>query len=282
MALPRNNARTGGPRTANGVVLASQNSLKTGVYSTRVLYPGDDADAFEALLDDLLADFRPRNGVERAVVQDVAELMWKKQRIDSIEQHKLRESFQKLADALNLDAIFEGQEYPVVLPAYLWDGLKLSTRQLAGYREMIPQIEKFLEQRSLARYSYEVPPDSLLFAELDVMAMETGQTGAELLAHGRTSSAPLYNKLDDVLDTLLEKARSYLCIASRRAHLSNSLMKDWTPIMRTEFQEDKNRRALDAVNRALYRTLAELRKLQSWRLYVDVQEIEDLRAIKDA
>jgi len=281
MALPRNKALTGGPRTANGVALTSQNAVKTGAYSAQVLFPGDDADAFEALLNDLLADFRPRNSLERAVVHDVAEFMWKKQRIDSVEQRTLKDSFLKLADALPLDAIFKGGDYPPELPIYLWDGLKLTTKQLVGYREILAQVEKFIDRRSRASYTYEVPPDSLLFAELDAMAMETGLTGAELLSEGRTRTAPLYDRLGNILVTILGKAQSYVCIASRRTQLCNVLMLDWTTIMRTEFHNDKHRRALDDINRALYRTLAELRKLQTWRLYVDVQDIEDLRTIKE-
>lgn len=90
MALPRNNARTGGPRTSNGITLASQNSLKTGVYSAQVILPGEDADAFETLSQVLIADFRPRTSLEHALVHDVAVLMWKKQRIETIEQRILR------------------------------------------------------------------------------------------------------------------------------------------------------------------------------------------------
>ena len=56
MALPRNSARSGGPSTSRGVAMGSQNSLKTGVYSVQAILPGEDADAFEVLLQDLMAD----------------------------------------------------------------------------------------------------------------------------------------------------------------------------------------------------------------------------------
>jgi hypothetical protein len=52
--------------------------------------------------------------------------------------------------------------------------------------------------------------------------------------------------------------------------------------MTAVFYGDKNRRAMEDSSRAIYRTLAELRKLQSWRQYVDVRDIQDLQPIKDA
>jgi hypothetical protein len=262
--------------------LASQNSLKTGVYSAQVILPGEDADAFEALQQDLVADFRPRNSLEQALVQDVAVLMWKKQRIESIEQRILREAFQRLADALPLDAIFDGEDYPAHLSAFIWDGLKLTANQIATYRAIIPQIQEFSDKRARKQYGYTVSPDSALFAELNAIAAEKGLTAAELLAEGRTQSSPLYDLLDELLGLLLDKAKSYQLIASKKAELSAALMSGWTSMMTAVFYGDKNRRAMEDSSRAIYRTLAELRKLQSWRQYVDVRDIQDLQPIKDA
>jgi hypothetical protein len=61
--------------TFRGIALALQNSLKTGIYSTQVILPGEDANEFEALLQDQISDFRPRNSLEHALVQDIAVLM---------------------------------------------------------------------------------------------------------------------------------------------------------------------------------------------------------------
>lgn len=281
MALPKNTARSGGPSTSRGIALASQNSLKTGVYSSHVLLPGEDADAFEALLQDQMSDFRPRNSLEHALVQDIAVLMWKKHRIESIEHRTLRQEFQKLADALPLGAIFEDEEVPVMLPAYLWDGLKLTTQQVANFREIVPQIEKWIEKRSGGKFDTVVPPDSALFGFLNTKAMERGLTADELLAEGRSKRSPLFAVLDDILMQLHDMALSYLYIASKKVVLGNVLLSGWTPIMRAVLYGDRNRRALEDTNRALYRTLTELRKLQIGRQYVDVRDLEELSTIKD-
>lgn len=281
MALPKNTARSGGPSTSRGVALASQNSLKTGIYSAQVILPGENADEFEALLQDQLADFRPRNSLEQTLVQDIAVLRWKKQRIESIEQRTLREAFQKLVDHLPLEIIFDGVPYPVELPAFMWDGLKLTAKQVADCREMIPQIEKFREKRSSGKHDVVVPPDSVLFGLLNAKAVERGLTADALLAEGRIRKSPLSVVLDDILIQLHVMAQSYLLIASKKTELGNALMSDWTSIMRAVFYGDRNRRAVEDTNRALYRTLAELRKLQIGRQYVDVRDLQDVEALKD-
>lgn len=280
MALPRNAARSGGPSTSRGGALASQNSLKTGIYSAQVILPGEDADEFEALLQDQMADFRPRNSLEQALVQDIAVLRWKKQRIESIEQRTLREAFEKLVDKLPLDAIFNGEPYPVELPAFMWEGLKLTAKQVANCREIIPQIEKWREKRSSGRYDTVVPPDSALFGFLNTKAMERGLTADVLLAEVRSRKSPLFAVLDDILVHLHVMAQSYLHIASKKTELGNALMSDWTTVMRSIFYGDRNRRALEDTSRALYRTLAELRKLQIGRQYVDVRDLEDVNVLK--
>jgi len=281
MALPRNSVRSGGPSTSRGIALISQNSLKTGVYSAQAILPGEDEDSFEVLSQDLMADFRPSNRLEQSLVQDVAVLMWKKQRIESLEQRAPEEAFQKLADKLPLDANFDGAPYPVALPMYMWDGLKLTTQQVAGFREVIPQIDKLMAKRSGGRCDHVVPPDSALFVQLHAMAGEIGLTADQLLSQGRIRSSALYPVLHDILVRLLERAQSYLCIASNKAVLGQALMSGWTSAMTTVFYADKSRRAAEDNNRALYRTLAELRKLQTWRQYVDVRDLEDLKGIKD-
>lgn len=124
-------------------------------------------------------------------------------------------------------------------------------------------------------------PDSALFAELNAIAAEKGLTAAELLADGRTKSSPLYDLLDELLGVLPDKAQSYQLIASKKAELSAALMSGGTSTMTAVFYGDKNRRAMEDSSRAIYRTLAELRKLQSWRQYVDVRDIQDLQPIKD-
>jgi hypothetical protein len=181
---------------------------------------------------------------------------------------------------LSLEIIFDGEPYPVELPVFMWDGLKLTAKQVANYREMIPQIEKLIEKRSNGKYDYVVPPDGALFGFLNSKAMERGLAADALLAEGRSRKSPLSAVLDDNLIQLHIMAQSYLRIASKKTELGHALTSGWTLVMRSVFYGDKNRRAVEDTNRALYRTLAEQRKLQIGRQYVDVGDLEALEAIK--
>lgn len=125
-------------------------------------------------------------------------------------------------------------------------------------------------------------PDSTLFAELNAIAAEKGLTAAELLAIGLTKSCPLYDLLDVRLGLLLDKVQSYQLIASRKTELSAALMFGWTRMVKAVFYGAKNRLAIADSSRAIYRILAELKKLQGWRRYMDVHDIQDLQPINDA
>ena len=53
-------------------------ALKHGAYSTTAILPGEDATAFDALHQDLIADFAPAGRLEEDVVATIARLAWRK------------------------------------------------------------------------------------------------------------------------------------------------------------------------------------------------------------
>jgi hypothetical protein len=66
----------GGPRTATGKAASSKNSFKHGLASGRILIEGEDPAAFEALVADLEADYRPATETEALLVHDLAKSHW--------------------------------------------------------------------------------------------------------------------------------------------------------------------------------------------------------------
>jgi hypothetical protein len=66
----------GGPRTAAGKAASSKNSFKHGLGSGRILIEGEDPAAFEALVADLEADYRPATETEALLVHDLAKFHW--------------------------------------------------------------------------------------------------------------------------------------------------------------------------------------------------------------
>jgi hypothetical protein len=73
------NASTG-PRTAAGKAISSQNSLKHGLASGRLIIEGEDPADYQTNLDEYLADLKPVGKTETALVTEIANAQWFKDR----------------------------------------------------------------------------------------------------------------------------------------------------------------------------------------------------------
>jgi hypothetical protein len=69
-----------GPRTYNGKLASSRNSLKHGLASAQIIILGEDPGAFDALLAALLNEHQPVNPTEEILVQEIARSYWLTQR----------------------------------------------------------------------------------------------------------------------------------------------------------------------------------------------------------
>jgi hypothetical protein len=79
--INRQNAQySTGPRTRDGKLAASRNSLKHGLASGTLLIPGEDAAAFEALRDALLGEHQPATETEELLTEEMAQSFWLSQR----------------------------------------------------------------------------------------------------------------------------------------------------------------------------------------------------------
>lgn len=80
-AINRANAQfSTGPRTTAGKCASSRNSTKHGLASGVLLIPGEDPEAFQTLLNDLLHDHQPTNRTETLLVEKMAQSYWLEQR----------------------------------------------------------------------------------------------------------------------------------------------------------------------------------------------------------
>ena len=70
-----------GPKSAKGKAQSSQNAVKHGFFALRLL-PGEDADAFQDLRDDLLADWNPQGVLEGFYAAEIAKNLWCLRRLD--------------------------------------------------------------------------------------------------------------------------------------------------------------------------------------------------------
>ncbi|MGI8961030.1 MAG: hypothetical protein ACR2IV_14950 [Bryobacteraceae bacterium] len=77
---PSHKNKSTGPRTLAGKLASSGNSLKHGLAAPRLIIPGEDRTAFEALLADLLDEHQPASPTEELLVHEIAQSWWLTQR----------------------------------------------------------------------------------------------------------------------------------------------------------------------------------------------------------
>lgn len=78
-----------GPRTAAGKEIASQNALRHGLFSSRLLLDGESPDEFEELIFDLHENLRPVGAMEQALMERIAINLWRQRRLVEAETASL-------------------------------------------------------------------------------------------------------------------------------------------------------------------------------------------------
>jgi len=98
-AANRANAqKSTGPTTPEGRAKSSLNAVKTALTGVTVLLPSDDVQAYEAHLQQHIADYSPINPAEKNLVQRIADADWRINRIASLEAGIYAIGLRKLAD----------------------------------------------------------------------------------------------------------------------------------------------------------------------------------------
>jgi hypothetical protein len=95
-----------GPRSAEGKAVSSMNAVKTGLTGRTVLLPSDDAEAYRQHLEAYETEFQPIGLRERELVQSLADIQWRLQRIPGLEmaiyargREEFAEQFEELEPA---------------------------------------------------------------------------------------------------------------------------------------------------------------------------------------
>src|SRR5262245_40990569 len=80
-----NAKRSTGPKTESAKALASRNSLKHGLTSQQIVIGDEDPHHYEELRRGLEKDFKPTTTIETALVDRLAGLLWRLQRVSVFE-----------------------------------------------------------------------------------------------------------------------------------------------------------------------------------------------------
>jgi hypothetical protein len=99
-----NGAKSNGPTTAEGKAIASQNSLKHGLTSSRVVLPHESQEEFDRLEASIVNRFKPHDEIEHELVHEMAAARWRLRRIAAMEVAIFNKAFKQQRELLGPDA----------------------------------------------------------------------------------------------------------------------------------------------------------------------------------
>lgn len=242
-----NPKRSGGPRSTGGLQAVAHNALKTGVYSKQLLLPGESEADFFALLAQFQQDFQPADVAESTLVHQLAVTTWKKLRLDRAEAGFHRLNLQREFSPADANHVSH------LLPA-------------GGELALLNLLNRLPE------------PDWLVWAQSAAWAVAWVESGRTLVAedvqHIRQHLPPLAACLQD---DLLASGQAVEVFFEEYGHLAQ--LCDESVLQRTKealallrdrrlftfFSQNPTGQKHDELDRSFQRTLAELRRQQTWR-----------------
>ena len=279
----KNPKRSGGPKTLEGKLSSSRNSLKTGVYSSQVIIPGESEEEFKLLLDQFTISFKPADIAEAAMVHDLASLTWKKLRLERLEQA----DFVRLLETP--PALYEINRYFKINDELSWLIKDLSILEpsfVESARDQLQYIKSF-PKGEISDEAFLNLPNTLpdLYDSIVTLAKHEFDFGVDNVAPSEITRLQItseeYGK-EPLLKYILRKHTKNLeGIVWADQHIEEiqvAIQKVKQKNLLEHIQKQGVMRAYDDLSRAYFRTLSELRRQQEWRRrmgIVDVEEVED-------
>jgi len=138
----RNAMRSTGPRTTVGKLASKFNATKHGLRASEIVIPGqEDPLEFEALLQELWADWRPEGRTEISLVTEIAIAQWRLRRAHRAELGEIRSG---IADATARDPAEEIAEESAFKP--LPEVLRKSTKGIDDLKVAVEEAMAELER----------------------------------------------------------------------------------------------------------------------------------------
>ncbi len=100
-----NGAKSNGPITAEGKAISSQNAIRHGLSSSRVVLPHESQEAYDKLEASLINRFKPTDDLEQELVQEMAAARWRLRRIEAMEAALFKKAIKQHDEAGTPDAI---------------------------------------------------------------------------------------------------------------------------------------------------------------------------------
>jgi hypothetical protein len=173
--------------------------------------------------------------------------------------------------------ILGSQNTPEGVHLYAQAALTLTATQADDLSLLAQQAEKFQNWSGGLYNPIAIEQKhKQLYQRLEVFAKARDMTAPQLLEAVGKGNQSLSSALVQ-LTTLIEiECRCKLWVWKQRDAINAAMAQIKEGRILALMQDGLTTRASDDLNRALYRTLAELRKQQDWRLHISVQDITPL------
>jgi hypothetical protein len=267
VGIPKSSNRSGGPKSTEGKLAASRNSLKTGAYSSITVLPGEDLAEYAALEEQLHLDFQPSDLAEAELVREIASLIWKKLRLERLEYSALAKVLSTPLSDYELLHAYRGpmrdnakwlvDQIDKANPAWE-DQVKCMNAEATQIKALDRQ---HIEIDALNKdFPYFLKHARELMAQYDVTDLQ------ETLRNGYlTDAGKKFLFIDLVVRSLAAEASVIHWAYENRNAIQAGCRAVKEERLMSFMTSSSVRRAHDDLSRAFYKALSELRKHQEWR-----------------
>ena len=178
-----NARRSTGPKTAKGKEVVRLNALRHGLLARDIVLPGEDAEAFENLWNDVRATLSPVGPIEEFLTDQVTNIIWKHRRLTKAETALFHSRIHGLkADRLRKEVRSHKPDFPcVIFPSRITDE--------AAHAEA---------SEAFAEADYERERDEVLLGlAIDADAKE-GDAFSKMSRYARGFERSLFRMLDEL------------------------------------------------------------------------------------
>ena len=278
----KNTKRTGGPRTTQGKLVASQNSLKTGAYSKLAVLPDENQEEFNQLIAQFNHDFHPQDLMENSLIRDLAVITWRKLRLEKLEQAFF---INKIEAPITLEEFQScGKDFSVAAFGFWFVSEDFSLAIVPKFQEVLAVITPFRNRR-------------ISIEELAVIQQKSPLAYETILStyaqtHLYSTSNPSPQELVDEVATTADGSKQLLTIYALNVAIGHYQAILWCTLNQEKIkqsistikqerllmlmQSDGVRRANDDLSRSLIRTMNEFRRHHQWRMQNRVFDAEPI------
>jgi hypothetical protein len=264
--------RTGGPKTPEGKLISSRNSLKIGVYSKQQFLPGEKAEDFDELKSMFMDDFKPVGVVEASLVQEITVLAWKKLRLERVENQFLygvlnatptAEEFFAAGLARKDDIVWLLEDLSVMTDKFIQDHHRyLEWANKANDSELTQKDIDNLKDSNRGLYDYLKQVSSGKNSSSNQVQRIVFSWAGEDIVEPELSVKTVISNLEDAI----KQSQAVLYLAKHMDQIEEvkQLIRDRR--LKNFMESPGPIRAYQDLSRAFFKVLAELRKQQEWRL----------------